>query len=799
MRSILRICTLLFFFQSFSQTVSNQEKIKNYVETYFYHDREIIHVQFNKNIYTNNEDLAFKGYVWSKNDNTPHPNTANVELAIYNEQQEIVQKQLLFTNKGTFSGGIHLNNKFKAGKYYFHFYTNWMNNFKEDDSFTQVIEIINKNEPYNFKTNEPNWKSAVITLHPEGGSIINDINNMIGVSIKDCNKKGMETEGIIVDSKSNEVSHFHTNKMGYGAFYLIPKLNESYTLKINSDKLTISQPLPKIQETGIIVSYNNNLPNNKLIIDIKTNEKGAELYQNKKFTLLIQQNKNTAQQEITFNNKETQQALLFDKQKLSNGVNSIRLIDEDLNEITERLIYISSSSAQITTLNTKNIANDSIALNVKTETNQANLSISVLPGDNACINQKRSILGTFYLNAYLENPETDNYAYYDLGNMDRKRDMELLMLNQNNSKFRWENIKSNPQKINYTFDTGVKISGNIETNLNPKAKYKISLISLKDNVFDETPVDKNNEFKFDNFFAQDSTVFILQTVNEKNIAIDTKIKPKVSSNCALLELPTRFDKTVCPIEKSTDNSFTFTEPKLENNAINLSGVTIIKHKKDVLAHKTDANMSAAASVFKIKDGDYGKVLDFIGRNGYRTGVDPLDNNVYIKSSKNAYLGDSASSPAVYLENELLFDYNLYLSDVDEIYIDQSGASDTTISGNGTIKIFLKNKNLKKNYFRIKYTSFIVTNGFAQNMEFKNSEFETQKEFAYFGTLNWSPNISIKDNQNYEIKFPKGNQKEIQVLLEGFSENGQLISEIKKISLSESNTVGNSNPVQQKQN
>jgi hypothetical protein len=75
---------------------------------------------------------------------------------------------------------------------------------------------------------------------------------------------------------------------------------------------------------------------------------------------------------------------------------------------------------------------------------------------------------------------------------------------------------------------------------------------------------------------------------------------------------------------------------------------------------------------------------------------------------------------------------------------------------------------------------IVTNGFVKNIEFKNSYFETQKEFYYFGTLNWKPTIKIKDNPNFEIKFPKGNQKEIKVQIEGFTPEGQLISEIKKI-------------------
>ncbi|MGQ7946525.1 hypothetical protein [Flavobacterium sp. WC2509] len=800
MKSIFKICSLLFFIHSSAQTISNQEKIKNYIETFFQHDREIIHVQFNKNIYTNNENLAFKGYVWSKNNNAPHANTTNVELTVYNEQLEIVQKQLLFANKGTFSGGIHLNNKFKSGKYTFHFYTNYMNNFKEDDSFTQIIEIINKDEPYNLKSNEPNYKSAEITLFPESGSIINDINNTIGVRIKDCNKRGIEiADGIILDSHSNDVAHFRTNKMGNGAFYLIPKINETYTLKINSDKLTISQLLPKVKETGIAITYNNNLGQNRLLINIKTNEDGIKAYQNKKFTLVIQQDGKSIEKEITFNNKETTQALIIDKEKLSAGVNSIRLIDEDLNEITERLVYIYPTTSAITTFDIKSTANDSIALSAKTDINQANLSISILPENNICLSQKRSIKGTFYLNAYLENPETDDYAYYDLDNKYRKQDMDLLMLNQNKSKFLWENIKSNPPKMNYIFDKGVTISGRVDKVIAPDSNYKISLVSLKDKVFDETPIDKSGNFKFENFYAKDSTVFVLQMVNEKGLATTTKITARVRPNQNMFPLPLQFNTTICPIEKTAENNFTFANLKLDNKSINLKEVIIKTNPNANLKHKAD--MSGFASAYKIQPGDFGKVLDFIGRKGYRTGIDPTTNDVFIRNGRDAYLGDSSTMPSVYLDNVLVYDlnflFNLFLNDVDEIYIDSSGSSDITSVGNGTIKIFLKALNSNNKYINPKCTPIIAINGFAQDIQFENTQFATDKEFDYFGTLNWLPNIVSKDNSNYKIEFPKGNQKAYQISLEGFSAEGQLISEIKTIPIPSSNNLGaeNSKPTE----
>ena len=93
--------------------------------------------------------------------------------------------------------------------------------------------------------------------------------------------------------------------------------------------------------------------------------------------------------------------------------------------------------------------------------------------------------------------------------------MELLMLNQSKSKYQWNNIKSNSPKMKYTFDKGVTISGTIDKVLKPNSKYKIALFSFKDNVYEETTIDEKNKFKFENFYARDSTVFILQMMDKK--------------------------------------------------------------------------------------------------------------------------------------------------------------------------------------------------------------------------------------------------------------------------------------------
>ena len=283
------ICSLLFYMLSFCQNTNTQIKIKTNLEDYFHFERENIHVQFNKTIFISNENIAFKGYVFNKESSLPNLNTTNIQLVIYNAQGQIVQRQLLHCSLGIFDGIVSMDEKTASGKYRFHFYTNWMNNFMEDESFVQNIEIINKNEPYNLTTNQADFSTASITFNPESGAFIKEINNTIGIQIKDCNDIGIQImEGFVVDSKGTTITTFFTNKMGYGKFDLTPESNETYSVKIATDKIKMQKQLPKPTNSGIAITYNNNLPNNDLEVSVKTNSDGVNLYQNKNYTLLIQ-------------------------------------------------------------------------------------------------------------------------------------------------------------------------------------------------------------------------------------------------------------------------------------------------------------------------------------------------------------------------------------------------------------------------------------------------------------------------------------------------------------------------------
>nr|WP_315149560.1 hypothetical protein [uncultured Flavobacterium sp.] len=778
---ILLTTTLLF-----SQNADNQQKIKTNLEDYFHFERENIHVQFNKTIYVSNENIAFKGYVFNKQSNLPNLNTTNVQLIIYDAQGQVIQRKLLYTTLGTFDDIVTLDEKLASGKYHFHFYTNWMNNFMEDESFVQAIEIINKNESYNLKINQPDFSTASISFNPESAAFIKEINNNIGIQIKDCNEIGIQImEGFVVDSKGATITTFFTNKMGYGKLELTPDLNETYAVKIATDQLKMQKQLPKPSNSGMAICYNNNLPNNVLEVSVKSNTAGVNLYQNKNYILLIHQNGKHIQKEFNFNDKNPIQTLTFDKNELPNGVNSIRIIDENLNEIAERLVYINKAVKAAPLLESSFATNDDIILYGKVPAKEANLSISVLPKDSRCNDQKNSILGSLHLNAYLEKPVANSFTYYDRQNVTRANDMELLLLNQEKSKYHWNNITTNKPKESYKFTKGITINGTVVKALNPKKKYKVMLISTKDNIFEEATVDSNNKFSFDNFFARDSTAYMLELMDESNIPIESKMVVTMLNAKEDYRNKLNFTATICPEIKDLKNNYHFTDADLEKKTIALNEITVKNnYKKPILTHENDMNNSTAKG-YKIGDKEHGTALTFLGRNGYITGVNE-EFTVYIRSTRDELTNTEINmAPAIFIDNVQIFDLNilfdLELSAVDEIYSDRFNTSVLANNGNGTVKIYLK-KGANTKYMKSKHTSIVTKLGFAKTKPFQTTKFAFSKEFDVFGAMQWFPNVFLDAEQLFEVKFPNSNQKEIQVLIEGFTVDGQFISEQKKLSI-----------------
>ena len=285
--------TYYYFLVFFSLLTSNvihaqtiEDKIASIPAKYFELDRENFHLQFNKNSYLTDESIWFKGFVFDKKNNVPNIETTNVYVNLFSPSGEKLDSKLCYGRNGTFQGNFKLKSEYLAGTYYIQVSTNWCNNFVENESGIFSVSILNSDSNQAPKTLNP-----IINFHPEGGVFLEGITNSMGISILDCTNKAIEiNDGIVLNSKGEEIANFQTNSFGYGKFEIIQTNREIYKIAFYYKNQKIEKELPLPVELGTVLTVNNYSNDTKTFVTIKTNDKSRKNFDGKKLFLTVNQN-----------------------------------------------------------------------------------------------------------------------------------------------------------------------------------------------------------------------------------------------------------------------------------------------------------------------------------------------------------------------------------------------------------------------------------------------------------------------------------------------------------------------------
>ena len=289
MKNNFLIITLFFYLQLFSQNL-DKNKIDETLINYYKLDRENIFLHLNKSVYLTNETIWFKGYIIEKKESKLNFETTNVYVSILDENNLEISNQLFYASNGVVLGQIKINESLPSGNYYIHVYTNYMNNFKENESTIQPLKIINIQDKVIPTKSEETTSPSIITSY-EGGSLLANCDNTVGVNIQDCYGNGLKIGNIKVKNNKGEVINtFATNSEGYGKFDLFKTNLEIYTIEFEHNAKAISKKLDFPVLEGINVTAVNYSDDNKLLITIKTNEESFKKYKNKPFSIIIQKN-----------------------------------------------------------------------------------------------------------------------------------------------------------------------------------------------------------------------------------------------------------------------------------------------------------------------------------------------------------------------------------------------------------------------------------------------------------------------------------------------------------------------------
>ncbi len=784
--------------------------------------REKIFIHFNKSIYFTNENIWFKAYVAEDATNIPSGYTSNLNINLLNSDGNLIDTKTIFIQNGVGIGDFLINESYPSGKYFIQGYTNYMQNFSQQNIFIQEIEIINGVAKKEAQTTTNNYD---IQVFPESGYLLEGIENTIGIKSL-INGKGAIYSGKIVNSKNEEIVIFDGTIFGMSKCKFIYESNETYTAIIAINNTIQKIELPKATKTGIVFSIDN-ADSEKLKLTLKTNKETLPTLKDKKISILFYRN-NFIYDAVTLllnNDEQISQDLYFDKTKMLNGVNIVTLFKNN-QPIAERKFYIDKPDEQTAVLIEElHTINDSINFKIQTVNSNfqpivSQLSVSILPKESMVFDEKQHIKSAFLLSPYIKGVIENPSYYFKNENPNETEFLDLLLLNQGWSAYSLEEkIKVINPKEQFEFESGFTINGS--TKKIPKG-YDVAILSKKNRLVTFSEFNKQKEFSFENVFAyKNDSVKI--TLIKKNEAL---LKPnKITfTKTPKKEVPINYKTTLSGKLPSMSDSITSDYSK-NFKAERLDEVVLkkvrIKRKETVYDKEmaiAEEHHEIAASFYQNKkvteqmEVTYRTVIEYFTHLGFVKTTSSGANIISLRNTITSFYASSSSNinpdqtwpPKIYIDGVNIMSGNSYvpgvgnsgiqflrtlqMQDVDEILINKTGAGAGIEGAGGIIKIYLKKGNHA--YYEDEpkklYQSLLLKTGFDRAKKYYTPLYNIYtKETFNWTEIDWKNSLQTDDNGEVVIKVPTNTfSNEFQFIINGFTKSGLLLHYVYKTSSKE---------------
>ncbi|MFY0483432.1 hypothetical protein ACI6PS_12585 [Flavobacterium sp. PLA-1-15] len=779
----IKLATLLLLLtfsigQSQTNSTDPKNKIASVLENYFTLEREAIHLHLNKTTFLTKETIWFKGYVINRKDSKPFF-TANVFVLLLDENGKQISEQLVYASNGIFSGKVDLKSNMPSGDYYIQTYTNWMNNFSEDESTISKITIINPAEgAKNYK--KTNISSLKIGINPEGGNYIRGIENTIGISLLDCRKNSVDgIEGRLQTPEGEVMRTFKLNKFGYATIN-VPATEKKLKVVFEHLGNIFEKELPIPAETGIGLTVNNFRDENKTFVNLNTNASTLKTFNKKKLYLVISKDGKSIIQEFQFD--DAKKNFIIEKKNLFNGINTLRVVDAELNLLCERLLYSDSiklGTNRAISLSRKSADENQINLVGLNSLQESSISISALP-EKTKANNKTGINVGLNINPYLIHPLENASYYFKDADRIKKLELDLFLVNQPELKYNWNTIKTNIPKPNYSFDIGLSIKGKIDEKIKNKTEHKVKLLSHTAFISLVSDVNETGEYFIDKFAVADSSYLDLSLLKLPDFKkVDTKLFPQIFNRSKPFKKPFKMKmEAECATSEYENTSDDY--PKLSSETIRLEDVIVEnKSRRPKLKFANEfGNINLRG--FKIDSTYTMPLIHFISSQGFI--VTRNRGQISITSQRNNLTSFNAaqSTVEITINERRLFTFDeldyMQMSEIDEIFLNRHMLLPGMQNKEGLIKIYTK-KNLSKgkDYNSFK---FFIEKGFSKPTKYSTEKYAnlSVKGFENYGAISWSPNIISNEKGSFDFELLNTQKGKFIIDIEGINNNGELIQQ-----------------------
>ena len=774
---------------------------------------EKIYIQTDKPYYTAGENIWFNTYLVNGVTHTKTAKSKIIYVELINEQNEVIADRKLFTESLSVNGDFKLPIDLNEGTYLLRAFTNYMRNQPRDYFFKKEIPVFAINSDANSKDGKENKTTQTselpeIGFYPEGGYLVNGINNKVAVKIKDAELSANPVVGIIEDTEGNKVTDFKTFEFGLGTFFLKPEPAKEYRAVITTNDEIIQYPLPLPLSEGYVM--NTSITDKDVLINVTTNKK-----EGLKNVLIIGQQRGLPAFDYTQEKNVSTMLVKIPTVDLIEGVLDIVLFNESEKPVAERLVYINKENKiSVTVKKTNGFSTgirDRVNMDIEIRDNlgkavPSTFSVSITDADLIEPNINAENIKTYLLlNSDIRGKiKSPNYFFTAGDSIKKSEQLDLIMLTHGWSRFTWQELLQNSVRQEFKPEDGIYISGHTINAKSPfQNKYSETKLTFRKKGFYQETDNTNNigRFSYGPFVFHDTIDVFLQAgsglSSENPNYTDTNIKLDPPAQRPTI-IPDRIanpfnqnleiENVENYIKKSRNKvfrDFEFDSERELLDEVKLTGKA--KTQEDIEESIRDKRTRSFSPSHRI-------VVDDMGQHGAGNFMELIENIPGVRTGRKYDPSNPGTSqdilvtlrglePAYYVDDvevDLPYAKSIHQADIDFIDILNTGHASAAYSlkAQGIIAIYTKQGSGNKRN---------ITDKKLGSINFKLEGFYTAREFYAPDyslvdrnrsredkrtTLFWKPNISSNGYKNAEITFYTSDEKgRFQIEIEGITNSG----------------------------
>lgn len=653
-----------------------------------------------------------------------------------------------------------------------------------------------------------------VTFYPEGGYILDGVRCAVAIKALNSNGLAEKVTGKIFDSAGNEYTQVKTSHDGMGIFSLVSNEGTGYyAIFTNEQGKEKRFDLPASHKG--MYSLTTKTIQKKLLVSVLHS---SDIQEQKPLYLMLHTRGVVHYAALWDSNFSS---ITFDSEMFPSGVMQIILFDEEMNPLSERLVFCRNNDQAQTGFSTdhqnykkRQLVNARANVtNIREEPNGGSFSVSITDDNDVKYDSTSTIMASLLLNSELKGYIKNPGFYLQENNPESKQALDLLMLTNGWRRYNIPGIiKGKYVSPGISVKPGMEIKGRVNSLLlgKPVEKGKVSVLSWEAGFYEEVETDSAGYFILDGIEYADSTAFIIQALNKKGndnieLFVDSDTFPDVSGlpfvTSDKIERKDEEEKIRKYIVKS-DNKYT-----IDNGIrmINLDEVVVTANATEKKDYRysyympKNSNSSGILTEDEIQFSQYPNLSDIIQHLPFVELVSDSfgQRKVSINRMSSRMTADSdgnlSNFAVLIIDDVIISDYDidnvLDPSNIERVAV-LKGVQATLLGSDGAggaIVITTKKGFAGINKSASYNTKKVTPLGYQKPIEFYSPRYETTDERNNSvpdlrTTIYWNPNVTVSALGEGIFNFYTSDASTTYtVVIEGITSDGKIIQSINKIS------------------